>query len=740
MQILEEDAARKIAKNPNSKSISEILQEDAAQHSRYQNSQIKDPFYGGNRDLVPNTMKFDYNHQRLPSGPPMYHSGPRPPPVMPPMGPFPPYHHPLPPDSGMYPPLPPQPMQNTLPPHPMPPPHHPHMPPPMLPPPYTHMPPHPVHYMQPPGPPLPITQNHHAFHPMPPPPAQNPLITHPAPPPVPLRAPLPPDAPPLPPLPPSEPPLPPPPKEPPPPSPVKKASVKYVTDSKTASVALSQNHKKIICNPHSPDEFMTQSPSHTIPTIPLTSVKTVPRSSKSTSEVRHSSSPQIPKSTTSTTAQSLPNQSHYSSYPNMAPSKSRMNIGHPNHPSSGGPRPHYHHGGQSSSAELYDPEEAMFSPTSSIDDSPSKDQAKNEDSLIDKYVREFSSKSSAKAAAISESQKSPNKKVSFAPDTKKESPIRIDLDSRLKSMFGVATKPSSETEEKVPVQMPVPLADRGANTIESIPVIQTASIDERPLSPPPSPFLSKKIYLYWHAETVRVRKASKHLSTDFVTAGSSKTPHSTTSSKSRSHENVRGAEVRANGQQGSMPPPPPPANFLPTVPPPSYKNLSQDDIIQGRNLKADSSLKNSATAQFHPYKRIVDKSDDSGKSISKSSDIVSNVNNNSISNNKPSSHSNSSKLNSDSELELTCQKPKVISKTEQINPIDNIAKSENKVSVNVSDTKKVPAISDSFLKAKTVGLVMSKVLAELRQTIREELVKKLLDDNVMDTTESGINS
>lgn len=740
MQILEEDAAQKIAKNPNSKSISEILQEDAAQQSRYQNSQMKEPFYGGNRDTVANTMKFDYNHQRLPSVP-MYQSAPRGPPLMPPMGPFPPYPHPIPPDSGMYPPLPPQQMPpqqmppQQMPPPPMPPHHPPHVPPPMLPPPYTHVPPHPVHYMHPPVPPLPITQSPHAFQPMPMRPAQNPLVAHPAPPPAPLLAPLPPVAPPLPPLPPSEPPLPPPPKEPPPSSPVKKTSVKQATDSKSASVGLSQNHKKILSNPHSPDEYnMTVSASHTIPTIPLTSVKPAPRgSSKSASEVRHSSSPQIPKSVASTTAQILSNQSRHSSYPNVAASKSGMSIGHPTHQTIGGPGMHYHHDGQ----DLYDPE-AVFSPTSSIDDSPSKDQAKNEDSLIDKYVREFSSKSSAKAAAISESLKSPNKKVSFAPDTKKESPVRIDLDSRLKMMFGGGPKPSSETAEKVPIKMPVPMAERGANKIESVPVIQTAFNDERPLSPPPSPFLSKKIYLYWHAETIRVRKASKHSSTDFVTAGSSKTLHST-SSKSRSHESARGTEVRANGQQGSMPPPPPPANFLPTVPPPSYKNQSQDDIIQGRNLKADSSLKNNATAQFHPYKRTVDKSDDSNKNSSKSSDILSNENNNSISNHRQSPHSNNSKLDSNSELELTCQKPKSVCKTEQVKPVD-ITKSVNKVSVNVFETKKVPAVSDSFLKAKTVGLVMSKVLAELRQTIRQELVKKLLDDNVMDTTESGLSS
>lgn len=83
-------------------------------------------------------------------------------------------------------------------------------------------------------------------------------------------------------------------------------------------------------------------------------------------------------------------------------------------------------------------------------------------------------KSSPKATVISESQKSPNKMASFAPDTKKESPIRIDLDSRIKMMFGVETKLSSETAEKGPVKMPVPLADRGLNASESVPVIQTA--------------------------------------------------------------------------------------------------------------------------------------------------------------------------------------------------------------------------------------------------------------------------
>ncbi|CAL4067699.1 unnamed protein product [Meganyctiphanes norvegica] len=723
-------------------------------------------------------MKIDYNHQRI-SSRPMYHSGP---PPMPPMGPCPPYHHPIPPNSGMYPPLPRQPMQNPMPPQPMPPqqmppqqmppqqmpprpmpphlmppqplpphsmapqpmpqqsmpPHHPHMPPHMPPPLYPHMPPHPVHYMQPPGP-LPVIQNHHTYQHMPLPPAQKPIMSLPAPPPVPpvLSAPLPPDAPPLPPLPPSELRLPPPPKEPPPPSPVKKTSIKHDTNSKSATVGLSHNHKKLSFDTHSPDAFTSTS----IPTIPLTRDKTVSRSSTPMSEARHSSSPQMSVSS-ATTTQSLPSQSHYSSYPPMVPSTAQLNMSHPpHHPGVSGTQ--YYHP-QPSSENTYDPDEAMFSPASSTDDSPIKEQTKHEDSLIDKYVREFSAKLPTKSAALLESEKSPSKKVSFAPDTKKESPMRIDLDSRLKMMFGGEKKSSTESNEdvqgrkKAPTKMPVHMADRGPHTIESVPVIQTASIDERPLSPPPSPFLSKEIYLYWHKETIRIRKASKHASVDFVNAGSSKA-HTSYSNKSRSHESDKGFAVRANGQQGSMPPPPPPKNFLPTVPPPSYKKLSQDDNLQGHNLKADSSLKNSSTGHYHPYLRTNDRTDDSGKSVSKSSETISSVNNNSISNKKYSLHNNSTKLSSDSELELTCQNTKPNNKTEQIKPNDRIVENKNKVSVNAFDTKNV-VVSESFLKAKTVGLVMSKILAELRQTIRQEIVKKLLDDNIMDTTESGIGS
>ncbi|XP_053631160.2 uncharacterized protein [Cherax quadricarinatus] len=317
--------------------------------------------------------------------------------------------------------------------------------------------------------------------------------------------------------------------------------------------------------------------------------------------------------------------------------------------------------------EPYDPEDATFSPASSLG-SPSREESP-EDSLINKYVRQPNKLNSSDS--FSSSLKTPErirnenkkKKVSFSKDvsfsskinkTPTDSPARPNLDTRLKIMFGTVEEDASKKHKKSLTQLLSP------NTVSE----KEQEELERPLSPTPSPYLSRHMYLYWHKETLKARKASKLSSVDFVNSNTS----------------TQNTETPLNGQiLLSISPlkgmPPLPKN-LPTVPPPNYRSsLTEPLLLKEGSLKAELILK--SINRMHPYKII-----DSKGNIVKSS--------------------------LDSELELTSEAMPMETSEEKISDMFDLE-------------------SSSCHENVTVNLVMEKIIEELKLVIREELTKEILD-------------
>ncbi|XP_042878715.1 ras-associated and pleckstrin homology domains-containing protein 1-like [Penaeus japonicus] len=482
--------------------------------------------------------------------------------------------------------------------------------------------------------------------------------------------------PPLPPLPPLPPPVdlskPPPPKEPPPPSPVKKPPLPSSSppaaklpqpsgNNATSSVAHKQQKQ--------PEEKknVTKAPAgKPIPSIVSSQSSGKPTHQQSTNGTanprnnalrrNHTPTPPLPPLLHSNTRQSA-----FSYVPNEDAQGAVMEE------------------------EPYDPEEAMFSPSSSTESSPAEES--QEDSLINKYVRNpkagtsmenFTSslktpervKSDAKKKRVSFSNE-----VSFSSESKtpQESPARPNLDTRLKIMFGTGpsvSDPSPPKMKKPLNKLPLPLDKQE----------KTDRMDdlEQPLSPTPSPFISRHMYLYWHRETVKLRRASKLSNMDFVDSNAKAQLNLDGNAGKASVKTPVNGQVLTPGISPLVGIPPLPKN-LPTVPPPNYKKpLSEHVTFKDNSLKAESSLKN--VGRVHPYK---------------------------TSHNKKSNTIKTSSM--DAEFELACEAI----------PLDVLNEK--------MDSSEFKFENVSNPKDKTVNLVMKRVIDDLRKAIRYELTKELID-------------
>ncbi|XP_076032857.1 uncharacterized protein LOC143020368 [Oratosquilla oratoria] len=470
-------------------------------------------------------------------------------------------------------------------------PHHPHIPGP---------PHHPHHQIGPPPPP-------------PPPPPAGPPIPHPIPGPPPLPVPptrsmYPSEIAFPPPLPPEEP-KPPPPEEPPPPSPMKKPK----------SSNPPQTLPKPPPPPLPPPQKVQPIPPPVLPQLPhQTPSFPVPSGPGPTTSVPTPTPASTPASTLASTPASAPTPASTPAPPPPAPptpiypltTQPGFHYGYPNAPYNYPGAPPYASVAVSSAyqrfpqpttqvpssnattttftrnsnlitvttttEEPYDPEEAMFSPTSMSPDSPQKDN-NEEDHLIAKYVKNVSKTKSPASSLKSPdclSSEKKKKRVCFAESTKPpaESPARLNLDTRIKMMFGVG-----DSEEEISPNKPTKIPRLDMKTCVSNDKLAPSQIpvgfghtlpvnigNGRPLSPPPSPFLNRDIYLYWHKETMKFRQACKLSSTDFV--------NSEAPGKGLMGRTLNGVK------KGNPPPPPgegvppPPKNFLPTKPPPNYEN------------------------------------------------------------------------------------------------------------------------------------------------------------------------
>ncbi|XP_042215843.1 uncharacterized protein C6orf132 homolog [Homarus americanus] len=591
------------------------------------------------------------------------------------------------PDGSHAPPLPPLPPHGPILHHPPPLPHPPHIPPPrppMLPPtPHPHIPNLPIPPNNPYSVPPPTEAKSHR----PPPPSTQrtdstmhpPRSTQPrhCPPPLPgtqttRPPPLPPNSftvqpplPPLPPLPPSpkvELSKPPPPNEPPPFIPVKKTREPSASpqSSKVESFTKS-SHSTKIGTPSSSKQSGTRRFFSSTPDIehakPIPSIVSsrppakpaVPHASNGNSRIP---CPTVPPSVT-------PYTIIQASTPPPPPLPPPDTV----HP----PFPPFMCSPTTFEEEPYDPEEATFSPASSDGSSPLEESA--EDTLINKYVRKpsklRSSENFSSSLKTSERIRCDNKKkkVSFSKDvsfsskinkSQTDSPARPNLDTRLKIMFGTVEEDASKKARKSLSHALSPNS-KSENEVEE---------QERPLSPTPSPFVSRHMYLYWHKETIKARKASKLSSVDFVNSNTS----------------TLSVKPQLNGQVlMSIPPlkgmPPLPKN-LPTVPPPNYKSsLTEPFAIKEGSLKAELILKN--INRMHPYK------------INDSKGYVL-------------------KNSLDSELELTSEAMPGESSDEEMSGVRGNDDHEN----------------------VTVNLVMAKIVEELKQVIREELTKKIVEKRV----------
>ncbi|KAK4325307.1 hypothetical protein Pmani_004118 [Petrolisthes manimaculis] len=238
--------------------------------------------------------------------------------------------------------------------------------------------------------------------------------------------------------------------------------------------------------------------------------------------------------------------------------------------------------------DVYDPEDATFSPTSSngspLDEnsvaspiksvrSPAKPRPHPSDHRVMKY-HDKNEKDKKKRVSFS-------KDVSFTEKNDKspgESPVRPNLDTRLRLMFG-----GMSDEEKSPKK------SKKSGTKPNAPnSLQTNEEDDetRPLSPTPSPFLSRNLYLYWHKETLKARKSGAiDLASVKVCSDQGKPKHN--------------GQATTAGRPSLIGIPPLPKN-LPTVPPPNYKStLIEPPALKEGNFKVEM-LKN--IKRMHPYK------------------------------------------------------------------------------------------------------------------------------------------
>ncbi|MPC22527.1 Cell death activator CIDE-A [Portunus trituberculatus] len=293
--------------------------------------------------------------------------------------------------------------------------------------------------------------------------------------------------------------------------------------------------------------------------------------------------------------------------------------------------------GSLSSDDAYDPEDPMFSPSYDSDSPASKEDSV--DSLIDKYVRRLgnahpsvhkSSSSSSSSSSKKSSRhhrhrekrkKSPRSSVSASltpSPTKGEkgvvasSPSRPNLDARLKIMFGGT--PAAQKEKRVkdkakrklkkslkqfprpptppntltaaPSATLPPPASLPPTAVTTTPTTTQADDDfERPLSPTPSPFLSRHLYLYWHRETLRARRG---------------TVETKTKTLAQTKPQINGQALVTSPLKASIPPLP---KNLPTVPPPNYRAPMPPPPV-GKPMR-ETSLKAEIMrniTRMHPYK------------------------------------------------------------------------------------------------------------------------------------------
>ncbi|XP_068236463.1 uncharacterized protein [Palaemon carinicauda] len=332
--------------------------------------------------------------------------------------------------------------------------------------------------------------------------------------------------------------------------------------------------------------------------------------------------------------------------------------------------------------EPYDPAEALFSPASNSD-SPEITDKQKESIIINKYVKHVEklklSDNNVQAGKPSETTVALTKKIDrnvkmvktsqepskieCGPVKKsEESPARPSLDARLKLMFGATSEKESPKREKKRESPKVRQDTKG-------------DIKElcRPLSPPPSPFRSKQMYLYWHNVTMKMRKSSKAISNNFV--------------NSKTHPGIK--DVKSERSKNSLKPsslsepfqkPLPPKKALPTVP--SSNSKTKKTMLSESHHRTDLVHKNSDRP--HPYK------------LAGSKDCVV-------------QHS------LDSEFELTCEG----SLHENDNEMDLLHE-------NIQEAGE----SESCSENKTVSIVLSKILEELKNEIRMQLTNEIIDKRI----------
>ncbi|KAK7082792.1 hypothetical protein SK128_005264 [Halocaridina rubra] len=354
----------------------------------------------------------------------------------------------------------------------------------------------------------------------------------------------------------------------------------------------------------------------------------------------------------------------------------------PHPPSSSSPHPPF--------LPLHD--EAQFSSSNSA--SPEMND-KQKEKFIKKYVKSAQKLKSAERmnhGKLIENirprrKKEPKKTDGGKLDILEESPTRPNLDTRLRQMFGALSDKESP-EKKKPSPKPPPQTRREDN------------VDcDRPLSPPPSPFLSRHMYHYWHKVTVKLRKTYRVSSIDFV---GSKLTSSGLLSKGKVI-NTKSVSKMPSKSADCLPPPP----KLPTVHPPNYKANKNPSFTSKDSLKAESPAK--SIHRMHPYK---------------TSDYKDRIIKSSL----------------DSEFEISCE----LSPEEQMNDGDLLSnvtedlnkkfisadsdcleKSEEQIECENStrdDENNADRGSGTHNRSETISTVLSKIMEELRTEIQQEIL------------------
>ncbi|XP_066940648.1 atrophin-1-like [Macrobrachium rosenbergii] len=358
--------------------------------------------------------------------------------------------------------------------------------------------------------------------------------------------------------------------------------------------------------------------------------------------------------------------------------------------------------------EPYDPAEALFSPASSSDSPEMND--KQRESIINKYVRHAQKLTSCNNVQLS-NQPEANfdiekkivrnlKVVKNSQEPKKtdivkkceESPARPSLDARLKLMFGATSEKESPKKGKKRASK---IAQDSKGDIKEL---------SRPLSPPPSPFRSKQMYHYWHNVTLKMRKSSKVVSNDFVNANMHSGIKDIKREKNKNSD--KPISVTEPFQRPTLPLP----KVLPTVPPPSSNSDVEKVPLNDPHLKMDSVLK--SNDRPHPYK------------LAGSKDRVV-------------QHS------LDTEFELTCEGPLHGNSSDKdfLESGDlarcsiedcRVTSDEDDDESHGHDTIHIGGDSDmvdgeSCSENKTISIVLSKILEDLKNEIRMQLTSEILD-------------